>query len=278
MILTENQNLQLTVILMEAAEDQGDKQGFLKKAKEFFKRILAIITERIKKFTSFLKEKVKSLEDHIYVLIKRLKGKDSQNAKYSTREERFNTEKAKKRYADFKKLNSKMKEGISDLTLVLKGLNAIPVLKQKGKGPSDEEYKNMVDKTHEMIDDVSDHMFEIGEYFKNFSNSNLGYKAANKDKVSSIGKETLSSLDEFMKLINDNKDISYEYMKLMTSTRNFLKRKMDELDEATDSKFIRAMSKFNSLLSKTGSLVTGFWSKIFSFVTDLIGRKKKDEE
>lgn len=75
MILTEGQSLQLTIVLMEAAKDKGDKQGFVKRAKEFFKKLIDFIKEKISKFTAFVKDKVRSLLDKLHVLKLKLKGK-----------------------------------------------------------------------------------------------------------------------------------------------------------------------------------------------------------
>lgn len=48
MILSENHAIQISAILVEAAEQQGDKKGLIERVKGFFKRIVDGIKEKSK--------------------------------------------------------------------------------------------------------------------------------------------------------------------------------------------------------------------------------------
>lgn len=61
MILSENHTIQISAILVEAAEQQGDKKGLIERVKGFFKRIVEAIKEKVGKLVKFLAEKMKPL-------------------------------------------------------------------------------------------------------------------------------------------------------------------------------------------------------------------------
>lgn len=61
MILSENHAIQISAILVEAAEQQGDKKGLIERVKGFFKRIVDAIKEKVSKFVGFLAKKMKPL-------------------------------------------------------------------------------------------------------------------------------------------------------------------------------------------------------------------------
>lgn len=68
MILSEAYALQISAILIEAVEEQGDTQSLISRVKSFFGRLLNGIKERISKLGNFLGEKlpaVKSMLDKV---------------------------------------------------------------------------------------------------------------------------------------------------------------------------------------------------------------------
>lgn len=82
MILSENHAIQISAILVEAAEQQGDKKGLIERVKGFFKRIVEAIKEKVGKFVKFLAEKMKPLSG----LFKRVKEKLAAFAKEKARQ------------------------------------------------------------------------------------------------------------------------------------------------------------------------------------------------
>lgn len=82
MILSENHTIQISAILVEAAEQQGDKKGLIERVKGFFKRIVDAIKEKVGKFVKFLVEKLKPLSG----IFKRAKEKLAAFAKEKARQ------------------------------------------------------------------------------------------------------------------------------------------------------------------------------------------------
>lgn len=62
MILSEAHALQISAILIEAAEEQGDNQSLISRVKNFFGRLVNSIKERISKLGNFLGEKLPSVK------------------------------------------------------------------------------------------------------------------------------------------------------------------------------------------------------------------------
>ena len=274
MILTENQSLQLTVILMEAAEDRGDKKGFLAKAKEFLKRLLSIVKEKIKKLKSFLKEKVKSLIYRIKIYMRVRKGEYPFMAKYFVDSENEWNEKAKKDYKDFKESTDKVKKFIPKITSLLKEIKT--VLSTTGSESS--EFRDSRLRLETEILRLGAEFRELGGYALVISSAG----ALQKIKHNQEARASLKQADKFLKDILDSikghEALTDAYLEELNYCQNILEDAYKYLDKIGDSKTIDILSKVHSLLGKLGSIITSGWSKIFSFAVSLIGRKKKEEE
>lgn len=83
MILSEAHALQISAILIEAAEEQGDTQSLISRVKNFFGRLLNGLKERIGKLTNFLGEKlppVKAMLDKVGAALSKI-SKEYKNQK-----------------------------------------------------------------------------------------------------------------------------------------------------------------------------------------------------
>lgn len=87
MILSEAHALQISAILIEAAEEQGDTQSLISRVKNFFGRLVNGIKDRISKLGNFLGEKlpaVKSMLDKVGAALSKVsKEYKSQKAEFN---------------------------------------------------------------------------------------------------------------------------------------------------------------------------------------------------
>lgn len=161
MILAENQSLQLTAILMEAAADKGDKQGFLKRAKEFFKRLIESVKGKISKFASFIKDKVRVLLDKLHVFEMKLKGKNSEEISASLKERKVD-----------RGLEAYYKDKLASLKANVAYINKhkaplIQMVKEANRMYNDpevsiKEYNEFATKLDDYVDEFKENLLEIG--------------------------------------------------------------------------------------------------------------------
>lgn len=126
---------------MEAAADKGDKQGFLQRAKEFLKKLIEAVKDKITKFTSFVKNKVRSLLDKLHAFKMKLKGKSPEEISISLQKRELN-----RNLDDLWKENLvKLKANVAYVTKNTSVINQmVQEANRMAKNPnvSDEEYDN----------------------------------------------------------------------------------------------------------------------------------------
>lgn len=272
MILNENQRIQITAILMEASNERGDKQGFLAKAKDFLKRLLAIVKEKISKFKSFLKEKVKSLIDRITIFIRARKGGgatiDKMIASATVARENSFTEYAKTSYKNFKTSDDRIKKIIPKINDMLKDLK---------RALEEPEYEFSAVKFESAIFAINDNISDMLHYTTQLSKSDTVYKIQHSQE----SKDAINRVDKLVKdmisVVKGYKESTDLFLGSLEYNQKLIGLAYKELDKLGDSKIMTALSKTHSTISKLGSAITSIWSKIFSFVASLIGRKKKED-
>lgn len=274
MVLTENQSLQLAVILMEAAEDRGDKKGFLAKAKEFLKRLLAIVKEKISKLKSFLKEKVKSLVDRIKFFMRVRKGEDPLSAKLDMVLDDMQIKSVKRGYEIFKKSDDKLKNIVPEVTNLLKEVKSV----LSSAGNESPEFRDSLMRLENAVYKIK---FGI-RGLENFSSSLPGGSTVQKIQHSQEAKDSVKHADKLLKdivdSIKEHEDLTNVLLGNLKESQSILEKASGNLEKIGDSKTISVLGKVHSILGKLGSMITSGWAKIFSFVASLIGRKKKEEE
>lgn len=279
MILTENQSLQLTIILMEAAEDQGDKQGFLQRAKEFIKKLIEAVKDKISKFTSFVKDKVRSLLDKLHAFKMKFKGKSPEEISISLQKRELN-----------RNLDDLWKENLvklkANVTYVTKNTSVINQMVQEAnrmaKNPnvSDEEYDNYAKKLDKYLDDFKDNLLGIG-----FRAAAEGApKARTREKTARYSifsyKEAQKAISEVEGIIKDSIVVNKAYSDMLTQVKKDYEDSYKIIDNFYKTKNVTILGKLNNLISSMGSAVTKIWSAIFQVVGKIFGsfRKKKEDE
>lgn len=279
MVLTENQNLQLAVILMEAADDKGDKQGFLQRAKEFLKKLIEAVKDKITKFTSFVKNKVRSLLDKLHAFKMKLKGKSPEEISISLQKRELN-----------RNLDDLWKENLvklkANVTYVTKNTSVINQMVQEAnrmaKNPnvSDEEYDNYAKKLDKYLDEFKDNLLGIG-----FRAAAEGApKARTREKTARYSifsyKEAQKAISEVEGIIKDSIVVNKAYSDMLTQVKKDYEDSYKIIDNFYKTKNVTILGKLNNLIGSMGSAVTKIWSTIFQVVGKIFGsfRKKKDEE
>lgn len=278
MVLTENQNLQLAAILMEAAADKGDKQGFLQRAKEFIKKLIEAVKDKITKFTSFVKNKVRSLLDKLHAFKMKLKGKSPEEISISLQKRELN-----------RNLDDLWKENLvklkANVTYVTKNTSVINQMVQEAnrmaKNPnvSDEEYDNYAKKLDKYLDEFKDNLLGIG-----FRAAAEGApKARTREKTARYSifsyKEAQKAISEVEGIIKDSIVVNKAYSDMLTQVKKDYEDSYKIIDNFYKTKNVTILGKLNNLISSMGSAVTKIWSTIFQVVGKIFSsfRKKKEE-
>lgn len=278
MVLTENQNLQLAAILMEAAADKGDKQGFLQRAKEFIKKLIEVVKGKISKFASFVKDKVRSLLDKLHAFKMKLKGKSPEEISISLQKRELN-----------RNLDDLWKENLvklkANVTYVTKNTSVINQMVQEAnrmaKNPkvSDEEYDNYAKKLDKYLDDFKDNLLGIG-----FRAAAEGApKARTREKTARYSifsyKEAQKAISEVEGIIKDSIVVNKAYSDMLTQVKKDYEDSYKIIDNYYKTKNVTILGKLNNLISSMGSAVTKIWSTIFQVVGKIFSsfRKKKED-
>lgn len=278
MVLTENQNLQLAAILMEAAADKGDKQGFLQRAKEFLKKLIEAVKSKISKFASFVKDKVRSLLDKLHAFKMKLKGKSPEEISISLQKRELN-----------RNLDDLWKENLvklkANVTYITKNTSVINQMVQEAnrmaKNPnvSDEEYDNYAKKLDKYLDDFKDNLLGIG-----FRAAAEGApKARTREKTARYSifsyKEAQKAISEVEGIIKDSIVVNKAYSDMLTQVKKDYEDSYKIIDNFYKTKNVTILGKLNNLISSMGSAVTKIWSTIFQLVGKIFGsfREKKED-
>lgn len=273
MILTENQSLQLATILMEAAADKGDKQGFLQRAKEFFKKLIEAIKEKISKFAAFVRDKVRSLLDKLHVLKLKLKGKSSEEISASL--EQRETDRYIKAYYKEKLANLR-----TNAAYITKNSETVKQMVKEASRMatdskvSDEEYDSYAYKLDEQLDKFKSNLLGIG------LNSNSLTKKSTKYSILAY-KDAVRVISEVEGVIKDSIAVNKAYSEMLTRVKDDYEFNYKLLrGDYTGNKSITLFGKVNSLVNSIGSAITNLWSTIFQVVAKVFGsfRKKKEED
>ena len=273
MLLTESQSLQLAIVLMEAAEDKGDKQGFVKRAKEFFKKLIDFIKEKISKFAAFVKDKVRALLDKLHVLKMKLKGKSSEEIAASL--EQRETDRSIKAYYKEKLANLRANAAyITKNSETVKQMVKEASRMATNSNVSDEEYDSYAHKLDEQLDKFKSNLLGIG------LNSNSLTKKTTKYSILAY-KDAVRVISEVEGVIKDSIAVNKAYSAMLTRVKDDYEFNYKLLrGDYTGNKSITLFGKVNSLVNSIGSAVTNLWSTIFQVVAKVFGsfRKKKEED
>ena len=283
MLLTERQSLQLTIVLMEAAEDKGDKQGFVKRAKEFFKRLIESVKGKISKFASFIKDKIRVLLDKLHVFEMKLKGKSSEEISASLKERKVD-----------RGLEAYYKDKLASLKANVAYINKhkaplIQMMKEANKMYNDpevsiKEYNAFTAKVDDYLDEFKENLLEIG--LKKETLISAAPKARTREKLASYSifshHEALKVIYELRAVIREGVSFNKEFTEVLADLKKIYLDAyalLDRLYKTEDTHKFTIFSKLDNLVNSMGSAITKIWSNIFQLVGKLFGsfRKKKEE-
>lgn len=282
MILTENQSLQLSAILIEAAADKGDKQGFLQRAKEFFKRLIESVKGRISKFASFIKDKIRVLLDKLHVFEMKLKGKNSEEVSASLKERKID-----------RGLEAYYKDKLASLKANVTYINKhkaplIQMMKEADRMYNDpevsiKEYNAFAEKLDAYTDEFKENLIEIG--LKKDTLISAAPKARTREKLASYSifshHEALKVIYELRAVIKEGVSATKDFTETLAKLKkNYLDAYvlLDRLYKTDSTHKFTIFSKLDNLVNSMGSAITKIWSTIFQLVSKIFGSFSKKKE
>lgn len=244
MILSENHAIQISAILVEAAEQQGDKKGLIERVKGFFKRIVEAIKEKVSKFVKFLAEKMKPLSGLF--------------AKAKEKLAAFAKEKARQKDSYNVYMSKLLVDGITDLPVLLKLQNDFVNQVLSKADATDEEkaeaLKNAVDQIN---------MAVKGAPALAALNKALGDHKSGKKAIKISLTEAVRLLDKMIKTSKVVEGTSQKYIKQLEAYN----KKLITFYKAYDG---QKVSAFTSLTSKVYSAVNVFLVVLSRSVTAFV--------
>lgn len=285
MILSENSSLQLAAILIESSEEQGDKQGFIQRAKAFFKRIIGIIVEKIKSFGKFIKEKVRGLFDKIEALKMRLQGFSSDEIEMyqSMRDVARSMEDELKDWykidhKEILKAKDTIAKLVSEMEVIMKDMAKVA----KDDNVSDEEYNKRTEALVEKMD-------KLDEAFYIFADGSSAFAVSKRDldhdrhvtKYKMSIKSAIQALDVLGKTSKECAVVTSDYVSKLNGFKSQLETIQSITIENTRSRIFGVITKLNAFIGKIGSGVNKIWANIFSFVGKIFksfGKKKEEDK
>lgn len=244
MILSENHAIQISSILVEAAEQQGDKKGLIERVKGFFKRIVDAIKEKVGKFVKFLAEKMKPLSGLF--------------AKAKEKLAAFAKEKARQKDSYNVYMSKLLVDGITDLPILLKLQNDFVNQVLSKADATDEEkadaLKNAVDQINMAVKGAP----ALAALNKSLGDHKSGEKAI---KIGLV--EAVRLLDKMIKTSKVVEGTSQKYIKQLEAYN----KKLITFYKAYDG---QKVSAFTSLTSKVYSAVNVFLVVLSRSVTAFI--------
>lgn len=244
MILSENHAIQISAILVEAAEQQGDKKGLIERVKGFFKRIVDAIKEKISKFVGFLAKKMKLLSGLF--------------AKAKEKLAAFAKEKARQKDSYNVYMSKLLVDGITDLPVLLKLQNDFVNQVLSKADATDEEkaeaLKNAVDQINMAVKGAP----ALAALNKSLGDHKSGEKAI---KISLV--EAVRLLDKMIKTSKVVEGTSQKYIKQL----EVYNKKLITFYKAYDG---QKVSAFTSLTSKVYSAVNVFLVVLSRSVTAFV--------
>lgn len=244
MILSENHAIQISAILVEAAEQQGDKKGLIERVKGFFKRIVDAIKEKVSKFVGFLAKKMKPLSGLF--------------AKAKEKLAAFAKEKARQKDSYNVYMSKLLVDGITDLPVLLKLQNDFVNQVLSKADATDEEkaeaLKNAVDQINIAVKGAP----ALAALNKALGDHKSGEKAI---KIGLV--EAVRLLDKMIKTSKVVEGTSQKYIKQLEAYN----KKLITFYKAYDG---QKVSAFTSLTSKVYSAVNVFLVVLSRSVTAFI--------
>lgn len=244
MILTENHAIQISAILVEAAEQQGDKKGLIERVKGFFKRIVDAIKEKVGKFVKFLAEKMKPLSGLF--------------AKAKEKLAAFAKEKARQKDSYNVYMSKLLVDGITDLPVLLKLQNDFVNQVLSKADATDEEKAEALKDAVEQINVAVKGAPALAALNKALGDHESGKKAI---KISLT--EAVRLLDKMIKTSKVVEGTSQKYIKQLEAYN----KKLINFYKAYDG---QKVSAFTSLTTKVYSTVNVFLVALSRSVTAFI--------
>lgn len=244
MILSENHAIQISAILVEAAEQQGDKKGLIERVKGFFKRIVDAIKEKVGKFVKFLAEKMKPLSGLF--------------AKAKEKLAAFAKEKARQKDSYNVYMSKLLVDGITDLPVLLKLQNDFVNQVLSKADATDEEKAEALKNAVEQINVAVKGAPALAALNKALGDHESGKKAI---KISLT--EAVRLLDKMIKTSKVVEGTSQKYIKQLEAYN----KKLITFYKAYDG---QKVSAFTSLTSKVYSAVNVFLVVLSRSVTAFI--------
>ena len=257
------------------------KKGFLKRAKEFFKRIISIVTEKIKNFGKFIKEKVRDLFDKIQEFKLRLQGSSSDEI------EKFRSmrDENRRKEAELKEFyKTEIREILQAKDVLVEAINELEdtmryLFKIRGE-VSEVEYSDkwlpFTVRADEMIRSID----SFNERVQSFTKADGGpERDRHIDSYKMTIKSTIQTLDHMSKTAKVCLVVSDKYIKKLDYFKNYLELTKDSVGDNARSKIFGMITKLNSFIGKIGSGINKIWAKIFSSVGKIFksfGKKKED--
>ena len=244
MILSENHAIQISAILVEAAEQQGDKKGLIERVKGFFKRIVDAIKEKVGKFVKFLAEKMKPLSGLF--------------AKAKEKLAAFAKEKARQKDSYNVYMSKLLVDGITDLPVLLKLQNDFVNQVLSKADATDEEKAEALKNAVEQINVAVKGAPALAALNKALGDHESGKKAI---KISLT--EAVRLLDKMIKTSKVVEGTSQKYIKQLEAYN----KKLITFYKAYDG---QKVSAFTSLTSKVYSAVNVFLVVLSRSVTAFV--------
>ena len=244
MILSENHAIQISAILVEAAEQQGDKKGLIERVKGFFKRIVDAIKEKVSKFVGFLAKKMKPLSGLF--------------AKAKEKLAAFAKEKARQKDSYNVYMSKLLVDGITDLPVLLKLQNDFVNQVLSKADATDEEKAEALKDAVEQINVAVKGAPALAALNKALGDHESGKKAI---KISLT--EAVRLLDKMIKTSKVVEGTSQKYIKQLEAYN----KKLINFYKAYDG---QKVSAFTSLTTKVYSTVNVFLVALSRSVTVFI--------
>lgn len=267
MILSENHSIQISAILIEAAEEQGDKKGALTHIKEFLKKVISFVVEKIKKFTDFIKTQVQ----RIVYKIRRFKDRMAAKKKDVAPKDKPITAAAKKEEATARRnLNAKTQA-------MVKLLPQLKAFIKMADAENMEGAEKRLAGVKEAIDKIADQMAAMDEQFAKYTSS-----ANRRERAFATVKEALAALSDVEKVASENAKITAEFVATLKEYKAKLEtlvNKVEKQPEQKPSAISKVIAGLNGVVSKVSGFVSGTWAAILRVLSKIFSAfGKKDDE
>lgn len=265
MILSEYHNLQISAILVEAAEEQGDKKGLLANVKEFFKKVIDFVVSKAKQFASFITEKARSIFAKIKEFKDRLlkkKGEEKEEGPAVSNQDLY------------KQSSAKVKYYASEINKL------VPLFNDLVKKVELDGYDKRLEKYIETIESKVQSVLEGAESYKELGAKDDVRSTKNEKRTMTLRLNyVLRSLNEIEKAAKDTTVDTKKFVDALKAYKSKLEKARNSFDTTGKySLLTRLVGRMNSILNKVSGFVSNTWASIVSFLAKLFAgfNKKKD--